>query len=194
VLARAFHDSPGYNAILGHIPEPRREHVLRRVKWGFVQSAIRHQEAHGIWVGDDLVGATLCMAPGQYPTSLIAEAWESAGCVTAGPRAVLNFLRMRAYIARKHVTERHYYLFVIGVEPRFQGKGLGKALLARMHGDADAQGVASYLETDTTANVRLYEGVGYRVLTDENVPTLPALRFWTMRRPAAEVARPWRSG
>ena len=56
--------------------------------------------------------------------------------------------------------------------------------LARLCARADAEGVPCYLETDKQRNVRLYESAGYRVITDETVPTKPGFRMWTMQRSA----------
>ena len=53
-----------------------------------------------------------------------------------------------------------------------------------MSARADAEGVPCYLETDKQRNVRLYESAGYRVITDETVPTKPGFRMWTMQRSA----------
>jgi ribosomal protein S18 acetylase RimI-like enzyme len=183
VLGRAFVDSPGYHALLSHLDGTRRAIALERVKRGFVEAAVRFHEAKGVWVDGELAGASLVQAPGQYPTSLRAEAWQSAGCARTGLRGIANFIRMRSYIAKHHLREPHYYLFVLGIEPKFQGRGLGRALLAKLHERVDANGVASYLETDTERNVRLYSSVGYEVITDERIPAFPDFRCWTMRRP-----------
>jgi ribosomal protein S18 acetylase RimI-like enzyme len=187
LLGRAFAESPGYLAALSHLAGPRRSAALQRVKRGFVEAAVRHQEAESVWVGQELAGVSLVAAPGQYPTTLRAEAWQASGCATTGARGIASFIRLRTHNAKHHVTEPHYYLFVLGVDPAFQGRGLGRALLAKLHERVDAHQVAAYLETDTTRNVRLYESVGYSVLTDGGVAGLPGLRFWTMRRPVTPI-------
>ena len=61
---------------------------------------------------------------------------------------------------------------------------LGQALLRRLAERADADRLPCYLETDRERNVRLYEGAGFRVVTDDIVPTNPGIRLWTMRRAA----------
>ena len=185
VLARAFVDSPIYAAVLSHLAPAPRARAIERVKRGFVEAAVRYHEPQGVWVNERLAGASIVMAPGQYPAPIIPEAWQSLGCATTGVRGIANFLRLRSYIEERHIHEPNYYLFAIGIDPAFQRRGLGKKLLKVMHEEADSHGTTSYLETDTEANVRLYESVGYRVLTDERVPGIPALRYWTMQRPAA---------
>jgi ribosomal protein S18 acetylase RimI-like enzyme len=187
VLGRAFAESPAYLAALSHLAGPRRDAALERVKRGFVEAAVRYHEAESIWVGQQLAGVSLILAPGQYPPTLRAEAWQASGCATTGARGIASFIRFRTHNAKHHITEPHYYLFVLGVDPAFQGRGLGRALLAKLHERVDARQVPAYLETDTTRNVRLYESVGYSVLTDGGVAGLPGLRFWTMRRPVTPI-------
>jgi ribosomal protein S18 acetylase RimI-like enzyme len=183
VLGRAFGDSPVYNVLLAHLDGERRAAALTRVKRGFVEASVRYHAAKGLWVGDGLAGVSLVLAPGEYPVSLRAELWQSSGCATTGIKGILHFVRMRSYLAKKHVHEKHFYLFVLGVDPPYQRRGLGKEMLRGLHEQADALNLPCYLETDKATNVRLYESVGYRVLTDEEVPGIPRCRLWTMRRP-----------
>lgn len=195
LLGRAFRDAPGYLAILGHLDEGRRAAAVARIKTGFAQAAARHLVADGAWVDGALAGASLVFPPDRWPPSLAVTWHAAAGCLAAGARAVPNFLRADGHMRRRHVREPHWYLFVLGVEPALQGRGVGGALLRRLAERADGDGLPCYLETDKEQNVRIYEGAGYDVLTDEAVATRPGFRMWTMRRPAkgAEIDTP-RSG
>jgi ribosomal protein S18 acetylase RimI-like enzyme len=187
-LARAFDDSPVYRAVFSGFSDARRGRALLRAKVGFV-SAMAHQgESRVARDGSVLAGATLIIAPGRYPLSWLDEIRQSSGCATTGPTAIARFLKLTAYMRRLHIPEPHFYLFAIGVEPARQGRGVGKALLADLHVRADAAGAPCYLETEKPINVRLYESVGYRILTDEIIPGL-GVRMWTMRRPPAITTR-----
>jgi GNAT superfamily N-acetyltransferase len=154
-----------------------------RVKRGFVEAAVRHQEAHGVWRDGVLSGVSLAQSPEQYPPSISAKFWQSSGCATTGPRGVLHFLRVDAALARKHPRDPHYYLFVLGVDPPSQGHGLGKALLTALSARADARSLPCYLETDKRENIVVYEHSGYRVIEEFDVPNVPGFHLWTMRRP-----------
>ncbi len=183
LLGRAFDDSPGYAALLPHLSGERRLRAITRVKRGFVEAAIRHQTPRGLWVDGRLAGVSLVLAPGAYPVPVLVEAWQSSGCATTGLTGILHFIRMRSYLAKKHLEGQHFYLFVLGVDLDHQRRGLGKALLGVLHDEADAKGLPCYLETDKPTNVRLYESVGYRVLSEEDVPRIARCRMWTMARP-----------
>jgi ribosomal protein S18 acetylase RimI-like enzyme len=184
-LARAFADSPVYQAVLSTLSEDVRPRALLRVKRGFVSAMAHHGESRVARVGGTLAGTTLVTAPGAYPLSWLDEIRQAAGCATTGPTAIVRFLKVTAYMRSRHITEPHFSLFAIGVEPAQQGRGIGKALLAELNARADAAGAPCYLETEKAINVRLYESVGYRVLTDALIPGLDNVRMWTMARPAA---------
>jgi len=81
-----------------------------------------------------------------------------------------------------HLTQPHHYLFILGVDPPEQGRGHGRTMLTALNARADASKVPCYLETDRETSVRLYERVGYRVITDARLPAVGDLRMWTMRR------------
>lgn len=181
VLGRAFVDSPGYAAIFAHFSAERRLAAVTHMKRGFVEAAIRHHEATGVFVDGVLAGVSLVQPPGTYPTSLRAKAWQARGAPFAGVRGVVRLLRVEAYTDSVHLRAPHYYLFVLGVDTAFQGKGLGKQLLAVLAAKADARGVLAYLETDKEINVKLYRSAGYEVVTDEKVRGV-GFRMWTMKR------------
>jgi ribosomal protein S18 acetylase RimI-like enzyme len=190
VLGRAFADSPAYLAALDSLAPERRPAALERIKRGFVEAAVRHHQPNGYWIDGRLAGASLVLGPKQYPPSIAAEAWWTTGCLRTGVHGIVSFLRLRSYLGKRHLREPHYYLFVLGVDPELQGKGIGKALLGSLHEKVDAEGACAFLETDKTINVKLYESVGYRVVTDDLVPGMNGLRMWTMRRPPKSAQLP----
>jgi ribosomal protein S18 acetylase RimI-like enzyme len=184
LLGRAFQDNPAYRAMLAHLSDEARAAAVGRVKRGFTDAAIRWQEAEGVWVDGRMAAASLVCAPGQYPPRLGAFLRHARGCLTTGWRGTLSFARADLYITRKHIRGPHYYLFVLGVDPPYQRRGLGRALLASLSARADAAGVPCYLETDKPSSVELYRSAGYEVLTEADVPRVRGLHLWTMRRPA----------
>ena len=80
-------------------------------------------------------------------------------------------------------TEPHFYLMSIGVDPRFQGQGLGSALLAATLSKIDAKRLPAYLESSSPKNVPLYRRHGFEV-TQEFRPTEDAPPLWGMWRAA----------
>ena len=86
---------------------------------------------------------------------------------------------------RHHPRESHYYLSFIAVAPRFQGMGLGSAILDATLARADQRGWAAYLENSNPRNTPLYERhgfVGRKNIAPSGSP--PVLAMWRDARPA----------
>jgi ribosomal protein S18 acetylase RimI-like enzyme len=81
-----------------------------------------------------------------------------------------------------HPPEPYFYLAFVGVAPRFQGTGLGTALLESTLGRVDAVGMPAFLENSNPRNIKLYERFGFRV-TDEISARKDAPPLYAMLRP-----------
>ena len=73
-------------------------------------------------------------------------------------------------IAAQTVGEPCWHLSPICVDPAFQGKGIGKALMA--HGLAQIQELSQpcYLETQSAANVAFYRSCGFSEVSRTPAP------------------------
>jgi GNAT superfamily N-acetyltransferase len=63
----------------------------------------------------------------------------------------------------QHPNMPHWYLPLVGVDPRYQRRGLGSVLLDSMLAVCDRQGFPVYLEATSPENVPLYERHGFAV-------------------------------
>jgi GNAT superfamily N-acetyltransferase len=82
------------------------------------------------------------------------------------------------------MASAHWYLWVIGVDPLWQGNGIGSALLQPVFEQADRFGHPCYLETHTERNVRFYQRHGFAVVGETDIPE-DGPHFWLMARPAS---------
>ena len=82
---------------------------------------------------------------------------------------------------KQDARQAHWYLWLLAVDPPFQGKGLGGELLRPALDEADRAGLSCYLETARERNVSFYLRFGFRVLRDERMGR-DGPRFWTMLR------------
>ncbi|MEW5687844.1 MAG: N-acetyltransferase [Pseudomonadota bacterium] len=96
--------------------------------------------------------------------------------------------RMAAYdeICTTHQPGgEHYYLGVIGVHPRLQGQGAGKALLdafcERSRADALSQGV--YLDTTNPRSLAFYDRNGFQRRGEGQLDATPVWCVWLPTRP-----------
>jgi GNAT superfamily N-acetyltransferase len=74
---------------------------------------------------------------------------------------------------------RYDYVLIVGVAPSFQGRGLGGVLIEVAKERARRCGAALYLETETEANVRFYERLGFQLIRQVTLPIL-AIPMWEL--------------
>jgi GNAT superfamily N-acetyltransferase len=81
-----------------------------------------------------------------------------------------NLSNLSGYMDSKHPHERHYYLFILGVEPEWQGKGIGAALMRPILERCDREKLPAYLEATTPRNCELYLRNGCEVVEEIELP------------------------
>jgi len=62
------------------------------------------------------------------------------------------------------IRHPHYYLEVLGVDPKFRGQGYSSKLLRPVLAHADQYRKKCYLETQSARNVSLYQHFGFEVM------------------------------
>jgi ribosomal protein S18 acetylase RimI-like enzyme len=86
---------------------------------------------------------------------------------------------------REHAPGQHWYLWVIGVAPAHQGKGVAGRLMRPVFEKADRDELRCYLETHKQANVAIYQRYGFRVASETPVPGSPLTLYAMLRSPHA---------
>ena len=111
----------------------------------------------------DRTGAALVQGPGDTRTLGLSSQLRILGALTQGER-LLRARRSRqqaAFAARHRPRGPHFHLLALGTHPHARGSGAGAQLLAAIGSDADAAGVAVWLECTHPDNVPYYERHGY---------------------------------
>ncbi|MDO8434232.1 MAG: GNAT family N-acetyltransferase [Candidatus Binatus sp.] len=183
-LGRAFIDDPTFKPILPDINEPvaRAEHLADLFRVMLAIERRHGQPTFGVIEGGRVMGAAVTEGI-AHPTTvgfMLAGIPEMPRLVRAiGWSGIVRAMQMFGVLAENHPKEPHLYLQLLGVDPAYQGKRFGGALLDRLKLEAamrpDIAGV--YLETATEANVAYYSGKGYEVLS-EIFPL--GVRMWRM--------------
>jgi GNAT superfamily N-acetyltransferase len=130
--------------------------------------------------GGRLAGAMLATPPGGYPLPPPPVGARFGALLRQGLRVAHRWRVVFETLDAAHPREPHWYLGVLGVDPDRQGRGVGRALLARFTAFADAGREPAYLETDRPENVRFYARAGFRVAGELDVL---GARVWRMERP-----------
>jgi len=76
-------------------------------------------------------------------------------------------------------TEAHWHLGPVGVEPGYQGRGIGGAVMRAVCAWLDEDAHLAWLETDKQRNVRFYSALGFEVAAHDIVL---GVETWYMRR------------
>ena len=166
-------------------PEAERR---RRVLPRFVRTALRYAHSNGeAYTTDGVEGVALWLPPGRTKLSFsgMVRSVMILGPFITGLPAAMRFNGLMTTLERlhhEHMTQPHWYLMVLGVEPERQNQGVGTALVGPILERADRDGLPCYLETMTESNVRFYGGRGFEVVVHDSLPK-GGLEYWTMRRP-----------
>jgi len=75
-----------------------------------------------------------------------------------------------------HPTGPHWYLPMIGVDPAYQGAGIGSALMREALKAVDRDGIIAYLESSNPRNISLYQRHGFEVIGEIQSGSSPVLR------------------
>ncbi|MGH7931962.1 MAG: GNAT family N-acetyltransferase [Candidatus Binataceae bacterium] len=190
MLGRAFVDDPLLVAIVGKITDTSQRATRIGHLFKVVLRSHRHegQPVIGVMKGERVAAAAIV----EYVTRPGATAIIVMGGLTllpelfkaAGFAGVVRAISTLDTLSRNRPTEPHIYLNILGVEPEFQRRHFGVAILDFLREQAslrnDFSGV--YLETATESNLAYYGHIGYTVLS-EIYPL--GVRMWRMLQPCA---------
>jgi len=180
---RAFMDDPF--SVWVTPDRVQREHDLPL----FFRMAMRYAMRYGgrVEVDDNRPGAVATWLAPAHPlptnlgllrTGLLGLLWAGGW---SGAGRFFAFGDQLEGLHARDVRQPHWYLWLLAVDPPFQGKGLGGALLRPRLQAADRDGLPCYLETAKESNVSLYRRFGFEVLRDQKLGK-DGPRFWTMLR------------
>ncbi len=186
-LARAFQDDP----LMAHfIPDAsRRKSLLPRWYRMVTRNGVLYGEVYA--TSASLEGVAAWFPPGKAKIT----SWRMIR--VGGLSLVYFYLRTRDVVSRvmsyleytselqeRHAPFPHWYLFPIGVDPIFQGKGYGSRLLRPMLVRIDQENLPCYLETDTERSVSIYQHYGFEVVERGIVPGSEVSHWAMLREPS----------
>ena len=180
-LCEAFRRYP----VMRHVLGSEGDYAARlRTLVGFflVARTLRKDPILAAYDEDRISGVAVCTLPGlPGPPDLDeARAWTWAQLGSDARERYEQWVQVWGPI---NVAEPNIHVNMLGVRPRYQGHGLGRALLERVHTMSrehpESHGVS--LTTESAANVSFYERLGYRLVGRGRIG--PGLESWGFFRP-----------
>jgi GNAT superfamily N-acetyltransferase len=175
-LARAFDSDPPMRWFLNdaetRVERARRlfEVMLRRV----------HLTRDYCYTTQGVVGGALWVPPGTWRLGVVDQVVLLPGMLRVFGRALARAQRGLAVMESGHPTVPHYYLDSLGVEPEWQGKGVGSALMQPVLERCDAERMPAYLNAGSPGSRDLYLRHGFAVTKEFRLPEdgPPLWRMW----------------
>ncbi len=183
VLTQAFNQDP----IMQYFYSPQEATRLNQLRWlsQLIVEYCRPYEQMYTTV-HELKGSAIWLPPAGFPMDLlrlIRLGFYQFPFKVQWPR-IGDFLKIFNQMEHYHLEdmpEPHWYLFMLGVAPAYQGQGIGSDLIKPVLLQADREGLPCYLETSTDRGVKFYQKHGFTILrTDQLSAAAPT--YWTMKR------------
>jgi GNAT superfamily N-acetyltransferase len=171
----------------------RRMKVLRRGFELFLRRVwLEHEQTY---TTAKTAGVAVWEPPGMWKVPLLAQLRLLPAMARVFGRHLPRVLRALTVLESGHpsepANEPHYYLAFLGVDPQWQGRGLGGALLSPVLARCDREAVPSYLEASSPRNRALYERHGFAVTEEFRLGrgAPPQWRMWREPQAAGGTVR-----
>ena len=184
MLSKAFKDDP-INAYAFPDPEERVERMpyayqflLRyNLLYGRIFMTSPKLEGVAVWVHSDNLGTPF------WRMIISGAIWPA---MKMGIEAGRKMQAFDNYMERKHrdlMPKKHWYLLLLGVDPKHQGKGYASQLLNGMLSQIDEEGLSCYLETEGSRNVSIYQHFDFKMIVEFTVPNTQVNLIAMLRKP-----------
>lgn len=182
----AFQAEPFYLAIAN--ARTNQAESVREVLIKYFDFSIKEAQQHGVFqtIDNQAFGASIWHKPTseeQYEQQVAAK--KSFLRKHLGEASLAIYKKMESFMETKEeafIEDHYWYLSILAVAKKHQGKGYGRQLLAPVLAEADRLGIPTFLETFTEENLIFYGKLGYEVATEYLEPHLNKV-CWVLIRP-----------
>lgn len=192
LMCRAFAADPLFRHLYPGTPSEREQAMRPFMSFMFDASGLRGDMRLGLFRDGTLAVCALVELPDAGPVrsfagqllTLMRFAPLAFRLTGAEIKFLNNYMR---YTRRAAPKVAHHYLAMIGVDPGFQGQGLGRRMIARLIDIADrhrtSAGIA--LDTENDANLVFYQRLGFLLRARVDIGPCQAVCLFRPRGDAA---------
>jgi ribosomal protein S18 acetylase RimI-like enzyme len=187
IFSRSFFDDPFYRTVFPQRREQKLIHCFR----SFLQFARRYGKIRPFYHKKRLIGASVWLSSSYAHFPLVPYLCSGAlfAMLKTGPSCTIKLNRIASEV-RKHyknfkIPEEYLYLFLAGIHPDYQNRGLGKQMLAPMLLELDKKRLPCILETTTPENIRFYRSLGFKIVHQSLIPSINIDFFYMLREPTS---------
>ena len=129
---------------------------------------------------EEVLGGALWVPPGSWRLGSCEQVALLPGMMRVFGRGLARAQRGLAVMDSGHPRAPHYYLDSLGVEPEWQGRGLGSALMQPVLERCDRERMPAYLNAGSARSRDLYLRHGFQVTEEFRLPDdgPPLWRMW----------------
>jgi len=175
--ARALEDDPASVACYGDDPLVRLDATHGLFLELFDRAVVPQ---YGALLGRLVLGVAGVLPPGTCVGAVMGpyvDATLSAPVPPVGDPS--RPMVLWATWAAHDLPEEHWHIGPVGVDPGYQGVGIGKAVMAELCRNLDEGGHVGWLETNKEQNLRFYTSLGFELVDHATALGVPS---WFMRR------------
>lgn len=173
LLGEAFLNEPGAVSIIRKTPEQRLR-MLRAHYASHVELNLARRASCCALLDGEIVGVMLMCAPGEVTATTVETLkFLAQALLHANPAIIWRGLRNNIEDEKHRPKEPNYFLETIGVDPKFQRRGIGTTLLFYLAELADRDRVLTYLSTTDPRTALFYERFGFRTKAKTNPTGAP---------------------
>jgi len=159
ILAESFTDNRSVNYVVRQ-GEKRKKRIRGLMEYSFDVC-----QAFGeVWMSDDGQACALILLPDKKTVSIRTLLWDMKLATSViGLRKVQAVMDRERKIKSFHPQEPICYLWFIGVDPQYQHKGIGSALIQEVIKECEQKRRPIYLETSVARNLPWYQKFGFEI-------------------------------
>jgi ribosomal protein S18 acetylase RimI-like enzyme len=185
ILAKAFENDPLH---ITYFPDPTKRvkqnyHLMKFslrycMRYGEVYTTSPKLEGIALWQFEDPKEEEQDKSVSLFSNWLSFRLEVALGEAVEKVYSVYDYMLSTQY---KLIPSPHWYFFIIGVDPNYQGKGYASRLIKPMLARINEKKLQCYLDTNIEKNVRRYQHFGFKVLKKYQIPGTNVIN-WSMLR------------